>query len=226
MKMLARLIFLPCIIAITGTYSHLIRHIDYKNIILNNKDYITIPVTLADIDVVADTYAPLNQIYSSKEIINLRKNLIFQLKANPRDLAIYWALLKNYANTPDFNGGNGVIALQFAGYIFSINEYIGCLAYEYAYNKRKQPEEAEEWYDRSLNITPPKNMHWEEIKYSNTVHFGIKVMGNFNNWKLQNMYETLSGSYCRKVMVPRCSHCVYKCVVDYKKITNPSKISE
>src|ERR1035437_1896757 len=101
MKMLARLIFLPFIIAITGTYSYLIWHIDYKNIIfnyifkdtLNNKDYITIPVTLADIDAVADTYAPLNQIYSSKETINLRKNLIFQLKANPRDLAIYWALL-------------------------------------------------------------------------------------------------------------------------------------
>lgn len=186
----------------------------------------TVNTTLADIDAIADNYAPPNRIYSYRETVELRQNLMNQLKVNSRSLALHWALLKNYANAPDFNGGNLVIALQYAGYIYSINGYIGCLAYEYVYNKRKQPDMAEEWYNKSLNIKLPQNMYWQEIKYTNTPQFNVEVMGNFNNWKLQNMYQTLSGIYSRKVMVPKCERCIYKCIVDNVRKTDPSKTTE
>ncbi len=186
----------------------------------------TVPVTLAEVDAGADFYAPLNHIYSSKEAIALRDHLISQLKTDPQALAVYWALLRYYSNAPDFIGGNTAMALQYAAYIFSINQYLGCLAYEYAYSNRKQPGEAEAWYGKSLNTLLPKDMYWQEIKYNNTAQFGIKVTGNFNNWKLQNMYETAAGNYARKVMVPKCEHCIYKCVVDFTNVTNPSKTSD
>jgi tetratricopeptide (TPR) repeat protein len=234
MKLFLQFIFLPCALTIpcfllpnaglpvqenTAVNHTGHGYTDYRD---NDND---LSLTLADVDAGADFYAPLNHIYSSREAANLRNNLISQLKTNPQAIAIHWALLRYYANAPDFMGGNMATALQYAAYIFSINQYIGCLAYEYAYSKRKQPDKAEDWYEKSLTSILPKDMYWQEIKYTNTAHFSIKVTGNFNNWKPQNMYETLSGNYARKVMVPKCEHCIYKCIVDYTNVTNPSQTS-
>ena len=43
--------------------------------------------------------------------------------------------------------------------------------------------------------------------------------GNFNNWKIQNMYEEGAGYFKRKVMVPVCEGCQYKLIVNNNVFT-------
>ena len=178
---------------------------------------------LASIDASADIYAPSKHVYNYKEAVALRKDLFKQIESNPKSLPLYWALMRFYAAAPNFVGGNPIIALQYAGYISSQDEYIGCMAYEYVYTRVKDFASAENWYRKSLMILPPKDMHWEEITYRNSVQFGVKITGNFNNWKMQNMYENNAGIYSRKVLIPKCETCIYKLVIDYKDISNPTK---
>lgn len=178
--------------------------------------------TFAEVDAAADIYASTKTLYNFKESTELIKNLHRQLETHTSNIALNWALMRFYASAPNFVGGSSVQALQFAGYIYSLNEYLGCLAFEYVYSKRKNYENAEHWYNQSLTVALPKDMFWDEIVYSKTPHLGIKVTGNFNNWKTQNMYSGNGGIYKRKVMVPKCETCVYKIIVDYT-LTNPTK---
>jgi hypothetical protein len=97
------------------------------------------------------------------------------------------------------------------------------MAYEYVFNRIKDFASAERWYRKSLMVLPSKDMHWEEITYNNNVQFGVTVTGNFNNWKVQKMYENSAGIYSRKVLIPKCENCVYKLLVDYKDVLNPTK---
>ncbi len=189
-----------------------------------NKNYHTENslTTFAEVDAAADNYASTKALYNFKESTELIKKLRLQLETNTSSIALNWALMRFYASAPNFVGGNNSLALQYAGYIYSLNEYLGCLAFEYVYSKRKNYEDAEHWYRQSLSVALPKDMYWEEIIYIKTSHLGIKVTGNFNNWKTQNMYSGNGSIFKRKVMVPKCETCVYKVIVDYS-LTNPTK---
>ncbi|MDE3143231.1 MAG: hypothetical protein KGL19_03690 [Bacteroidota bacterium] len=178
--------------------------------------------TFAEVDAAADYYASTKRLYNFKESNDLLGKLHLQLKNNTDNIALNWALMRFYASAPNFVGGNSAIALQYAGYIYSLNEYLGCLAFEYVYTKRKNFDDAEHWYRQSLSVALPKDMYWEEIVYNKTPHLGIKITGNFNNWTTQNMYSGYGGIYKRKVMVSKCETCIYKVIVDYN-VKNPSK---
>jgi len=181
-------------------------------------------VSLADIDAAADNYAPLTKEYTYNEAIELRKNLVKQIEDNTKDLGIYWALLRYYANAPNFVGGNSIMALQVAGYIYGMNRYLGCMAYEYAYSRSNRLANAELWYKRSLTVAPPKNMFWQDITYNTSVQSNIKVVGNFNNWKMQHLYEDSDGNYKRRIMVPKCENCQYKLIIDDRHIDAPTSV--
>jgi hypothetical protein len=179
--------------------------------------------SLSEVDAAADVYIPTNRIYTYNEAIAIRKSLQSQVEANPTSLSLNWALLRFYTCAPNFVGGNMNQALQFAGYLYNLNSYIGSLAYEYVYSRHKQAEKAETWYKRSTQLPLPKNMVWQDISYNNSVVFGIKVSGNFNNWKQQSMYENSYGVYTRRIMTPKCDNCQYKLIVDYKDQASPTK---
>lgn len=179
--------------------------------------------TFAEVDVAADQYASTKKIFSFQEEIQLRKTLEKQIEADSHNIALTWALMRFYASAPNFAGGSTSLAIQYAGYVYSLNQYLGCLAFEYVYNKRKELDHAESWYRQSLAVPLPKDMYWEEIVYDKTPHQIIKVTGNFNNWKTQNMYMGYRGTtYRRRIMVPKCETCIYKVIVDYT-MREPSK---
>ena len=192
----------------------------------NNNNYDFSNATMAQVDAEADLYTPPNKVYTYDEAIKLRKHLDNLVNTNKKSIGLYWAMLRYYSGAADFVGGTSGSAFLYANYIYSLNPYIGCLAYEFAYSKLKDLTKAHEWYDRSLSISLPNSMIWEEIKYNNTVQSSIKVTGNFNNWKLQNMYETKGGTYNRKIMMPKCENCEYKILVDYRTIHPPSSTRE
>jgi len=190
--------------------------------ILENKTEASTMVTLAEVDAASDIYIPKNKLYTYKEAIEIRNNLTHLLINNPRSLAINWALMRYYTLAPNFEGGNYGTALEYAGYMFSINSYIGCMAYEYIYTQKKELEAAHDWYTRSLTIAIPETMHWEEIHYNKPTTRTIEVTGNFNNWKLQNMYETGDGEYNRKVLMNKCDNCIFKLVVGSRNVEDPT----
>jgi len=179
-------------------------------------------ITYAEADEAADEYASTKHIYTYQEAIELRKKLIAELIYNSKSVPLNWALMRFYASAPNFVGGSTTAALQYAGYIYSISPYLGCLAFEYVYTKRKNLETAESWYKNSLTIPLPNDMYWDEIVYTQTPHIGIKVTGNFNNWKSQNMYSGTGGVFKRKVMIHKCDNCIYKVIVDYNQ-RSPSR---
>ncbi|MBA4198705.1 MAG: hypothetical protein C0459_14245 [Chitinophaga sp.] len=183
-------------------------------------------MTMAEVDAEADLYTPPNKVYTYDEARSLRNSLENLVHSNKKSLGLYWALLRYYSGAADFVGGTAGSALQYASYIYSLNPYIGCLAYEFAYTKLKDLNKAYDWYQRSLSIALPTNMIWQEIKYNNVVITGIKVTGNFNNWKTQNMYQIKDGTYSRKVLMPKCETCDYKILVDYRTTHNPSALRQ
>ncbi len=195
-----------------------------KNSLLHFKEPTnTLSITLSDVDAAADKLAPTNKIYTYKEAITLRKELSYELTLNPTSLELNWALMRFYTAAPNFVGGCTAIALQYAGYIFDINQYIGCMAYEYVYTRRKEYDKAELWYTHSTNLSLPKDMVWKEVYYDKTVPKNIKITGNFNNWKYQPMYESESGIYERKIMMRKCDKCIFKLLIDYKNTDTPTK---
>jgi len=179
--------------------------------------------TFAEVDAAADQYASTKKIFNFQEETQLRKILEKELASDSHNIALTWALMRFYASAPNFAGGSTTLAIQYAGYVYSLNQYLGCLAFEYVYTKRKETEHAESWYRQSLAAPLPKDMYWEEIVYDKTPHQIIKVTGNFNNWKTQNMYMGARGTtYSRRIMVPKCETCIYKVIVDYT-LREPSK---
>ena len=180
-------------------------------------------LTLSQVDASSESYLPSNKIFSFAEANKIRTDLFKQLESNPKSIPINWALMRYYLTAPNLVGGSNFEALHYAGYIYSIDRYLGCIAYELVYTYMNDRKKAEEWYRNSLNVSLPKTMYWQEITYSrNNIGF-IKVIGNFNNWKMQNMYEKAAGLYTRKVMVPICEGCQYKLVVNNSNIQEPTK---
>ena len=204
----------------TSSFKNTVTYFNYDN----TPDFLN--VNMAQVDAEADLYIPPNTVYTADEAKSLRSRLENLVKSNKKSIGLYWALLRYYSGAPDFIGGTAGSAIQYANYIYSMNPYIGCLAYEFAFTKLKDLNKAYDWYQRSLSIALPNSMIWEEIKYNNTVFTGIKVSGNFNNWKLQNMYETKDGTYSRKVLMPKCETCVYKILVDYRTTHSPNSLRQ
>ena len=142
---------------------------------------------------------------------------------NPNSIVLNWSLVRFYASAPNFVGGNLPSALQHAAYIYTLNRYLGCLAYEYAYTKSNMKDKAEKWYRNSLMCPLSPGMFWQEIHYNKVPQISLKIIGDFNNWKGQSMYENQYGSYYRRVMTPKCDNCNYKLVVDDRDFDIASK---
>ena len=188
----------------------------------NEKD-VSQNYSFQSLDAAVDELIPLNHVYTFNEAVDLKKSLEQDLKTNPSSLVLNWALIRFYACAPNLVGGCKASALQHAAYIYTLDSYIGSLAYEYVYTKANQPTSAENWYKQSLISALPKNMLWQDIKYNKTVQTSLKIVGNFNNWKTQNMYENSYGTYSRRVMTPKCEGCQYKVIVDNKRNDIPTK---
>ena len=180
-------------------------------------------MTLSVVDAASETYLPSNKVLAFDEANRTRNNLIKQLETNPKSIPVNWALMRYYLTAPSFVGGSHYQALNFANYIYSLNKYIGCIAYENVYTAMHNWDRAKEWYRNSLNMNLPKGMYWEEISFRQQSVANLKVTGNFNNWKIQNMYEEGAGSFKRKVMVPICEGCQYKLIVNNMNIQSPTK---
>ncbi len=202
---------------ITNSFTSLISTNSFEDINGNDE------LTLSSIDAASEAYMPSNKIFTFNEANKMRSGLFKQLEANPQSIPINWALMRYYLTAPSFVGGNNYEAMQYAGYIYGLNHYLGCIAYETVYTYMRDWDKAEEWYKNSLDVNLPKTMYWQEITYSRNKIASVKVVGNFNNWKMQNMYEKTAGFYTRKVMVPICEGCQYKLIVDNFNIQNPTK---
>ena len=226
----ANLLFIVPFLFIGGIRYSNISHSDFEN---RNVSESTISTTinndgaqystLPSIDAAVDELIPLNHIYTFNEAVDLRKSLENDLKNNPNSLVVNWALIRFYSCAPSFVGGCKSSAIQHAAYVYTMDTYLGCIAYEYIYTKSNQKENAENWYKQSLISALPKNMLWQDIKYNKTVQRSLKIVGNFNNWKTQNMYENNYGTYSRRVMTSRCDGCQYKVIVDDVNKDVPSK---
>lgn len=182
--------------------------------------------TFSAIDAEAESYVPVNKVYHKNEAIDLRKNLTALLAANPKSLALNWALVKFYSSAPNYVGGDKSTALRYAANMYSLNYYAGCLAYEHVYNRSYEFSNAESWYKKSLITNLPSGMQWKEFKYKNYAPFGVGVKGSFTNYKIKPLYENYYGTYVRKVMMPVCNgNCEGEIVVDFMKF-NKSKANE
>lgn len=172
--------------------------------------------TFNAMDAEAEKFIPPNSMYIKNEAIELRNSLISQINANPKSLALNWALVRFYSCAPNFVGGNRGMALRYASNIYAINNYLGCLAYEYTYNRYNEEANAENWYKRSLINAAPNGMEWKTVTYKNVAPFGVGVKGSFSNGKLHPLYEDTYGTYTRKFLTPACGNtCDYKVVKQF-----------
>lgn len=170
------------------------------------------------VDAEAEQFIPPNKMYTRNEAIALRNSLISQVQANPKSLALNWTLVRFYSCAPNFVGGNKGMALRYASNIYAINNYVGCLAYEYVYYKYGEEDNAESWYKRSLNCPQPAGMEWKMVTYRKNAPFGAAVKGSFSNGKLQPLYEDYYGTLARKFLTPACGNtCDYKVVTSFLK---------
>jgi hypothetical protein len=170
------------------------------------------------VDAQAEQLIPPNKMYTRNEAVELRNSLIQQVQANPKSLALNWSLVRFYACAPNFVGGNKGMALRYASNIYALNNYIGCLAYEYVYNRFGDEPNAENWYKRSLINRVPAGMEWKTVSYNKNAPFGVAVKGSFSNGKLQPLYEDYHGTYKRKFLTQACGNtCDYKIVTQFLK---------
>jgi hypothetical protein len=175
-----------------------------------------IMTTFAVVDAETEAYIPTNKVYNRYDALALRASLEQQQTANQQSLAINLALVKFHANAPNFSGGFKGEALRYAANIYRLNSYIGCLAYEYIYEKSYELNKAEKWYKNSLICHLQDGMEWIEVNYTSRAPFGVAVTGNFNNGKLQPLYENVWGQLKRRIMVPKCvGECYYTLIPNY-----------
>jgi hypothetical protein len=176
----------------------------------------TVFTTFAVVDAETEAYIPSNKVYNRSDALALRASLEQQHIANQTNLAINLALVKFHANAPNFSGGFKGEALRYAANIYRLNSYIGCLAYEYIYEKSYDFKIAEKWYKNSLICRLQDGMEWIEVQYPNRAPFGVAVTGNFSNGKLQPLYENVWGQHKRRIMVPKCvGDCFYTLIPNY-----------
>ncbi|MBS4042998.1 MAG: hypothetical protein KGZ59_04220 [Chitinophagaceae bacterium] len=168
------------------------------------------------VDQESDNLISREKIYSRTDAFELRRNLEEQVKNDPSSIVLNFALVKFHSNAPNANGGFTGLALQYAANIFKYNEYLGCLAFEYAFSKAGDNKNAEVWYKNSLRCKLIEGMEWRAIKLNQHPPIGASVIGNFSNGKKLPMYETVWGSYERIVMIPKCGNdCKFTVITNF-----------
>ncbi len=174
-------------------------------------------IDLADVELASNKYLPKNYIYTYKEAITTKKKLEDQLSTEPSSLGIRWALMRYYVSASNFVGGSSAKAIEQARHIYEVDDYIGCMAFEFVYTRLHKFDKAEEWYRRSLIITQQRpNVDLMDITYNKTVLLNVKASGSFNSDEPNHLYEGNDGSYSRRVMMAKNKSTAYKLLVDYR----------
>ena len=171
-----------------------------KSVYANDKN--TTFTDLADVDVASAQYLPRNYVYTMYEAISTRTKLEKMVIANPESLSIRWALTRYYLSASNFIGGCSAKALEQARFIWSTNNYIGCLAYEFVYNRLKNSQLAEAWYKRSVRAAQERDkedFEWKDVAYNKSTQGDVKVIGSFNNYTPNQLYENNDATYSRKI---------------------------
>lgn len=157
-------------------------------------------IDFADVEAASNVYLPHNYVYTYYEAVSTRKKLEKMLLANPKFLGLRWALMRYYVSASNFVGGCDAKAIEQARIIFSTDNFIGCLAFEFVYNRLKKFDKAEQWYKRSLIIASQRDdFEWKEITYNKTAQTDVKVIGAFNNYDANHLYENNDATYSRRI---------------------------
>lgn len=171
---------------------------------------------VAEIDAASTVYLRRNYVYTYDEAISTRKKLEKLLETAPQSLSIRWALMRYYISASNFVGGCDAKAIEQARCIYGTDNYIGCLAYEFVYNRLKKFDKAEFWYKRSIvaaQMRDKEDFEWKDIMYNKTAQTDVKVVGAFNNNTSNQLYENNDATYSRKVATKTKSNS-YKLIVD------------
>lgn len=167
-------------------------------------------------DIESDNLISKGKIYNRLDALELRRNLENQLQNNPNSIILSLALVKFHTGASAVNGGFMGLAIRYATNILRQDEYIGCLAFEYIYNKFGDVKNAEVWYKNSIRSRLPSGMEWRLVKINLNPPLGASVMGSFSNGKKWPMYQTIWSSYIRKIMVPKCvNNCNYNVISNF-----------
>ncbi|MBC7721767.1 MAG: hypothetical protein H7068_07050 [Pedobacter sp.] len=157
-------------------------------------------IDFADVQAASNAYLPHNYVYTYYEAVSTRKKLEKMSLANPKSLGLRWALMRYYVSASNFVGGCDAKAVEQARTIFSTDNYIGCLAFEFVYNRLKKFDKAEQWYRRSIIIASQRDdFEWKEISYNKTAQTDVKVIGAFNNYDANHLYENNDATYSRRI---------------------------
>ena len=172
----------------------------------------------ADVAAASNLYLPHNYVYTYYEAVSTRKRLEKLLLNVPNSLGLRWALMRYYISASNFIGGCDSKAVEQARSIFSTDNYIGCLAYEFVYNRLKKFDKAENWYKRSIIIASQRpEFEYKDIAYNKSVQTDVKVFGTFNNNDPNHLYENIDGTYSRKIATTSKNKGTnYKLVIDDK----------
>lgn len=175
---------------------------------------------LADVDIASAQYLPRNYVYTMYEAISTRKKLEKLVLANPESLSVRWALTRYYLSASNFIGGCNAKALEQARLMWGIDNYIGCLAYEFVYNRLKNSQLAEAWYKRSIRAAQERDkedFEWKEVAYNKSTQGDVKVIGSFNNYTANQLYENNDATYSRRIATTSKNRGTgYKLIVDDK----------
>lgn len=171
---------------------------------------------LAEVDAASAVYLRRNYVYTYNEAISTRLKLEKLSQADPQSLSIRWALLRYYISASNFVGGCDAKAIEQARCIYGTDAYIGCLAYEFVYNRLKKFDKAEFWYRRSIvaaQMRDKDEFEWKDIIYNKTAQNDVKAVGAFNNNTSSQLYENNDATYSRRVAT-KTKVGSYKIIVD------------
>ncbi len=173
-------------------------------------------IDFADVEAASNAYLPHNYVYTYYEAVSTRKRLEKMALASPKSLGLRWALMRYYVSASNFVGGCDAKAVEQARTIFSTDDYIGCLAFEFVYNRLKKFDKAEQWYRRSLIVASQReDFEWKDISYNKTAQTDVKVVGAFNNYDANHLYENNDATYSRRIATTAKNKGTgYKLVVD------------
>lgn len=168
---------------------------------LSNTKKTLAPLDFADVDVASNLYLRRNYVYTYYEAISTRTRLEKLLISEPKSLGIRWALMRYYISASNFVGGCDAKAIEQARNIYNIDNYIGCLAYEFVYTRLQKLDKAQIWYARSIVIAQQRDdFEWRDVNYSKTAQTDVKVYGSFNNNDPNHLYENNDGTYSRRIV--------------------------
>ena len=181
-----------------------------------NKPNTVVNSNFIQVDIESDNLILKGKIYARSDAFELRKSLEDQLQNNPNSISLSLALVKFHCAASATNGGFMGSALRYATNIFRVDEYMGCLAFEYIYTKYGDVKNAEVWYKNATRSHLPSGMEWRIVKINLNPPLGASVVGNFSNGKKWPMYQTVWSSYVRRIMVPKCvNDCNYNVISNF-----------